>query len=256
MARLRYNGLASGSGGSEANVTLGGSLTNSATSVTFAAALTYGGGTAVPTISGSDYLPLSILNSNGKVREVVHLTAYTSGATTGTIARGKEGTTGVSHASGATVQQGALVDDCTGVLAVKKYAPASFTEVSTTSASFVDVDATNLVITFTAPPSGNVLVTLEANTRIGGTGAAIQWALRDGSTTVTNSMVQVVYDLNASSVRRTATIYLTGLTPRQSYTWKWAWLRFVGAGTPTVYMAFGGDAGGAVPALMVVTAAP
>ena len=91
MARLRYNGL---------STTLGASLTNSATSVTFNAALTHSNGTAVPTISGSDYVPLAILDSSGHLSEIVWLTAYTSGATTGTITRGQEGTSGVAHSSG------------------------------------------------------------------------------------------------------------------------------------------------------------
>lgn len=111
MARLQYNGLATGSAGSLTALTLGGSLTNSATSITFSAALTYANGTAVPTIAGSDYIPLSILDANGNVAEVVYLTAYTAAATTGTIARGKEGTTGVSHASGAKVVNGPTTTD-------------------------------------------------------------------------------------------------------------------------------------------------
>ena len=98
MARLRYNGLSG---------TLGASLTNSATSVTFASKLTHVGGD-VPTISGSDYIPLSILDANGKCAEVVHLTAYTSAATSGTIARGKEGSSGVAHDNGRTFVNGIL----------------------------------------------------------------------------------------------------------------------------------------------------
>lgn len=101
MARLRYNGLRG---------TLGASLTNSATSVTFAAALT-SLGSNVATISGSDYIPLALLDSNGLTAEIVHLTAYTSGATTGTIARGKEGTSGVSHSNGAAFVNGPSVRD-------------------------------------------------------------------------------------------------------------------------------------------------
>lgn len=94
MTRLRYNGL---------NAELASGLTGSATSVSFTAALTHAGGTNVPTITGSDYLALSILDSDGVVKEIVYLTAYTSGGTSGTIARGKEGTTGVSHSSGVAV---------------------------------------------------------------------------------------------------------------------------------------------------------
>jgi hypothetical protein len=101
MARLRYNGLSG---------TLGASLTNVATSVTLTSKLTYVGGD-VPTISGSDYIPLSILDANGKCAEVVHVTAYTTAATSATIARGKEGSSGVAHDSGRTFVNGGLVDD-------------------------------------------------------------------------------------------------------------------------------------------------
>lgn len=105
MARLRYNGL---------KATLGGSLTSDATTVTFAAALTHSGGTAVPTImAASDFIPLSILDGTGSLREVVYLTAYTAGATTGTISRGQEGTTAASHELGVTVAQAALSRDVT-----------------------------------------------------------------------------------------------------------------------------------------------
>lgn len=94
MSRLRYNGLVAALGGS--------GLTSSATSITFAAALTYDGGTSVPTIS-SDTLPLTILDSDGVPSEIVYLTAYTSGGTTGTITRGQESTSGVSHSAGAVI---------------------------------------------------------------------------------------------------------------------------------------------------------
>lgn len=94
MARLRYNGLVA---------ELGGSLTNSGTTITFTAALSYNGGTAVPTVAGSDYVPLSIMSSSGGLAEIVYLTAYTSGATTGTISRGQEGTTGTTHSVGRSV---------------------------------------------------------------------------------------------------------------------------------------------------------
>lgn len=102
MARLRYNGL---------KATLGAALTSTGTAVTFAAALTHAGGTAVPTLAGGDLIPLSILDSNGNLVEIVHLTAYTAGATTGTIVRGREGTTGVAHASGASVRHAATTAD-------------------------------------------------------------------------------------------------------------------------------------------------
>lgn len=102
MARLRYNGL---------TTTLGASLTDSATAVTFGAALTHSGGAAVPTISGGNYIPLTILDATGDVSEIVHLTAYTAAATTGTIVRGREGTTGVAHDSGDDMVHAPTVSD-------------------------------------------------------------------------------------------------------------------------------------------------
>lgn len=104
MARLRYNGL---------TAALGADLTAAATAVTFSAALAYAGGVAVPTISGSDYIPLAILDASGRVSEIVRLTAYTSGATTGTISRGHEGTTAVAHLTNDSLVNAATTRDFT-----------------------------------------------------------------------------------------------------------------------------------------------
>jgi len=97
MARKRYDGLKALLGGS--------GLTASATSVTFAAPLTYLGSAAVavPTLGANDYVPLGILDVNGICCEVVWLTAYTSGGTTGTISRNVEGSTGITHNAGDAV---------------------------------------------------------------------------------------------------------------------------------------------------------
>lgn len=106
MARLRYNGLVTA---------LGASLTSADTAVTFSAALTHSGGTAVPTITGSGFIPLTILDAAGNVSEIVNLTAYTSGGTTGTIARAQEGTTATAHSSGDKVIHGPTVADLRAV---------------------------------------------------------------------------------------------------------------------------------------------
>jgi hypothetical protein len=107
MARLHYNGVSG---------TLGGSLTNSGTTITLAGALTHSGGTNVPTIASPDYLPLSILNSSGNLSEIIYLTAYTSGATTGTISRGQESTTGVSHSAGDAVTHASTAADILNIV--------------------------------------------------------------------------------------------------------------------------------------------
>lgn len=114
MARLRYNGLATGAAGSLVGLSLGASLTSGATSVTFNAALTHSDGTAVPTIVSPNYIPLEILDANGRLSEIVYLTAYTAGATTGTIVRGLEGTSGVAHSSGDKIVHGPTRADVQG----------------------------------------------------------------------------------------------------------------------------------------------
>ena len=142
MARLRYNGL---------SAALGGSLTNSATAITFAAALTHSNGTNVPTITGTDYIPLEILDSSGHLSEVVYLTAYTAGATSGTISRGKEGTTGVSHASGDKVVCAVLVADV-NTIRDRRWAPPSGQLIAdefnddSLDAAWVRVDGTGAVL--------------------------------------------------------------------------------------------------------------
>jgi hypothetical protein len=105
MARLRYNGL---------SAALGGALTAGGTAITFAAALTHSGGTQVPTIAGTDFIPLSIIDqATGRLSEIVYLTAYTAGQTTGTITRAQEGTAGVAHAIGDKLVHSATVADLT-----------------------------------------------------------------------------------------------------------------------------------------------
>ena len=95
MGRKRYNNC------SGTLVTSGTDVTNStsATVINFVAALT-ANGTAVPTLTGSDYIALT-LDPGTANEEIVYLTAYTSGATTGTVTRAQEGTTGKTHPSGA-----------------------------------------------------------------------------------------------------------------------------------------------------------
>lgn len=102
MARLRYNGLVAA---------LDGSLDNDDTTATFVTKLTHSGGVDVPTITGTDYIPLAVYDANGVLSEIVYLTAYTEDALTGTITRGREGTTGVAHSAGSVVMCGAFVSD-------------------------------------------------------------------------------------------------------------------------------------------------
>lgn len=129
MARLRYNNSLG---------TLGGSLTDSGTTITFAVA------PAWATLSGSDYIPLTLdppTDLPNADFEIVYVTAYTATDTTATISRGQEGTSGVAHTSGATWLCGPVVDD------FEVIGPSAFQSV---------------VILDTAPTAGQVLIASDA----------------------------------------------------------------------------------------------
>lgn len=83
---------------------LGASLTASGTTITFDA------NPGFATVSSPDHIVL-ILDPYTSAREIVYLTAYTSGATTGTIQRAKDGTTGVVHSNGARWLNGPVASD-------------------------------------------------------------------------------------------------------------------------------------------------
>jgi hypothetical protein len=72
---------------------LGAGLTNSGTTITFVSAPPF------PTIDSTKHVAI-ILEPDTSLEEIVYLTAYTAGATTGTIARGQEGSTAVAHSTG------------------------------------------------------------------------------------------------------------------------------------------------------------
>jgi len=117
------------------------------------------------------------------------------------------------------------------LLGLKQYAPGSNSTYSISSATVTDVDATNLAVTFTAPSTGNILVRLSALMSPSGA-QDVGWAVRDGSTTVKTIYVT---DAITGAVRYHASFAVTGLTPGNSYTYKFAWYRAV-TGTWTMYV--------------------
>lgn len=244
MARKRYVDI---------HGTIGaGGLNSSAVAHTFAAPLTYANGTAVPTLAGTDHFLLSILNTAGDaVTEVVKVTAYNSGTGAATIARAQYGTTGVAHLAGDKVVLSVYPDDFDpdGVLATTSYNPGTMLSVATSTTVVADVDAANLAVTFTVPASGRVLVSLEALvTCAGGSANSMNWHLREGSSTIAGP-VFVAATTSVDNVRGHARFLLTGLTPGDVKTYKFAHSR-TGTGSTTTHS--GGIAG---PTTMVVQAA-
>lgn len=258
MARLRYNGV---------ETTLGSGLTDgSDTSIDFAAVLTHDGGTNVPTISSPDYIPLSILDANNKVVEIVYLTAYTAGATTGTITRAREGTSGAARASGLKVVHAPTVADQEAgrVIAAHHYNPGTLTLTAVNATTDADVDATNLAITFTVPASGvviaewSMLAVVVPPTTSGSTAMYGTW--RESSSSVTGSRARVFLMANGDKDLQAHVIHgarITGLTPGDVKTWKVGAWKVVGSGgSPNAYLAYGDDSSSAPygPAVLTVTA--
>ena len=93
--RLLYNSL---------QATLSADITDSATAVTFTGPLREWGEDDIATIA-TDTLAMRIDN------ELVHVTAYTSGASSATILRAQEGTTAAAHNAGAVARHDATTAD-------------------------------------------------------------------------------------------------------------------------------------------------
>jgi hypothetical protein len=116
-----------------------------------------------------------------------------------------------------------------GILAITQYGAtlpspnANYTATGTMAA----LDATNLSVTFTAPASGKVLVTLSANVNVNGNYA---WGLLSGGSVVAAD----VGFTGASWQWRTSPLLVTGLTPGTSYTFQWAHKVETGTGVVNV----------------------
>lgn len=144
------------------------------------------------------------------------------------------------------------------LLALVNYAPASTTTYASSSKTLAAVDTTNLAISFTAPPSGRVLVRLSALAVIASANVGAWWGLLDATTG--NLYGSAVMVTNSDSVRtlETADIVVTGLVSGTSYTMNWALARGTTSGSVrivchTMGKTITGITGG--PAVMEVIAA-
>lgn len=113
----------------------------------------------VPSLVGDEYISLTILDANYRLAEIVHLTAYTEGATTGTIERGQEGTSDKTHAAGSKVIHSASVED---FLAVQDH-DTDPTAHGTAIQDAADAAAANAIATHVAEPDPHPVYVLKAN---------------------------------------------------------------------------------------------
>lgn len=131
------------------------------------------------------------------------------------------------------------------LLAIVNYI-GTLVNVSRTATTFADVDATNLAITFTAPPSGAVLVRVTARINVVNTtsGDMGYWNLREGSSDLNGTDAQMMASPAANvaaSARVSLTARITGLTPGASLTYKLG--HKIGAANGTVTTLAGAVAG-------------
>jgi hypothetical protein len=121
------------------------------------------------------------------------------------------------------------------------YNPVSTTTYNVgANTSLVDVDATNLIVTFTAPASGKVDVILEALAFGVSGSSAYYWGIKDTGGTTWGALSEV----NAVQEQRTShTFHVTGLTAGTAYTFKWEHAQSNVSGTAK--MTAGGTGGAA-----------
>lgn len=137
-----------------------------------------------------------------------------------------------------------------GDLAAAVYNPGTGAALNTSSSSFADVHA-SLSCTFDAPASGEVWVMLQAMVAWAGVTSDYWWNLRDSGGNVAGTSNAVAYVVNDFYIAVTRHIRVTGLTPGNSYTWKWGHRT---SGTAGIQAGtFGTD--DSRPAVMRVTAA-
>lgn len=174
----------------------------------------------LPLIDSSSHAAITLTDAAAGEYEVVRVIAHAAGATTATVERGREGSTSRAWPSGAAWQHGPTAADFSTArtLGYVAYGPAGWSEKTTTSDVFVDLDAANLAVTFVAPPSGFVYVMQSA--RIATSSQAQDWNVREGTTNVAGSAI-LCSTGSGQSGDRAMVRRRVAVTPGRSYTWKW-----------------------------------
>ncbi len=220
------------------------------------------------TLTSAGLIPMGVIDSTNHAvvvidpdgiegaPEIAYVTTHAASAGSATVLRAQEGTVAIQRSQGIPWVHSATIKDFdgsgggTGLIGLTSYNPVAATVVANNSLTFADVDATNLVVAFTAPPSGKVLVRLSAAANADNGGAQVcMWNLRSGSSDLAGTSVWVT-GLSQSWLGASRSIPMTGLTPGTSYSYKWGQAATAtgGAGARTQY-------GGAVgPAVMEVWA--
>jgi hypothetical protein len=132
-----------------------------------------------------------------------------------------EGTPGVGQS---LVWDGAkYIPGAPGYIAVLYYAPSSNIVLTTSSTTFVDMDAVNLQLSpFVAPASGKVFITSHFYMHLG-VHLAMQWKDIAGAGTLVGLPSGVSAGSAPNYIPQTMHHYISGLTPGTSYTLRLQW---------------------------------
>lgn len=197
---------------------------------------------ALPIITSTDHIMLTI-NPNGlygELPEIVKVISHSAFATDAQVVRAQEGTVEGNHlaSNNVTWHMGLVKSDALSFhcLGFTNYTTNSL--FSVTGTTLTDASAANLVVTFSAPPSGKVVVELTGVNEV--TGGATNWGLREGST-----QIGLLQGMGTAFARLTAKIFVTGLTPGNLHTWKWAFANTDPAQTSRIYIGGNGNVPGA-----------
>lgn len=185
-------------------------------------------------VGSTEHFPITI-NPDGDC-EIAYITDLTAGngATGATgLLRGQEGTTPQDWPQDTPwLHAPTLRDIETGsLIGFTQYRAGSDTLISTTNTSGVDMDATNLAVSFIAPVSGKVLVRFSCffDNNLGGNS---YWTLREGGAVIGNCNQLMSYS-SLHEYMGVACFEVTGLTPGSHHTYKWGGV--VGSGTMRLY---------------------
>jgi hypothetical protein len=140
-----------------------------------------------------------------------------------------------------------------GLLARAQYAPSSSTTFSTTSTSPEAISSEHLAVSFVAPPSGDVLIRLEAMIENETAGDKVAWMLLD-SESKQHGPAGIASPSNTNGIR-SLTILVTGLSHGTTYTYDWAWAVSAGKGIMVVQAVVSPWTNAASPATIEVWAA-
>jgi hypothetical protein len=118
-----------------------------------------------------------------------------------------------------------------GVLATLRYAPAGGTVAaySTTSATTVAIDSTNLKATFTVPSSGSVVIWVTGAFK--GTSGAISLAMLNLTAGTSQAAMVFANGETSTFIVKTVPVLVTGMTPGASETVHLGWYTNESAGT-------------------------